>query len=248
MYKLLIADDEPLIRRGIKNLVDVKSLKISEVIEAEDGEETIELAKIHKPDIILMDINMPKLDGLTAAKIIKDLNPRTYLVILTGYDYFEYTQNAIRARVDDYILKPVSKKDIEYILKTALEKISHLKKIETIRQITSDEEVEISFENQHIKEYIEEHIFDPSLSLSKMADDLRYNRNYLSILVKQIYSLSFQEYINKRRMEQAKLLLLSTDLKNYDIAERVGIEDVNYFVNKFKKFYNITPKNFKNGN
>lgn len=128
MYKLLIADDEPLIRRGIKNLVDVKSLKISEVIEAEDGEETIELAKIHEPDIILMDINMPKLDGLTAAKIIKDLNPRIYLVILTGYDYFEYTQNAIRARVDDYILKPVSKKDIEYILKTALEKISHLKK------------------------------------------------------------------------------------------------------------------------
>lgn len=108
--------------------------------------------------------------------------------------------------------------------------------------------MEISFENQHIKEYIEEHIFDPSLSLSKMADDLRYNRNYLSILVKQIYSLSFQEYINKRRMEQAKLLLLSTDLKNYDIAERVGIEDVNYFVSKFKKFYNITPKNFKNGN
>lgn len=248
MYKLLIADDESIIRRGIKQLVNTENLKINEVLEAKDGQEALTMAKTYQPDIILMDINMPKLDGLSAAKAIKDFNADIYIVMLTGYDYFEYTQTAIRAKLDDYILKPVSKKDIEFILKNAIEKITYLRKIKIINELRNHDELNIIEDNKHIKDYIENNIFNYQLSLNKMADDLKYNSNYLSILIKQIYGMTFQDYINKRRMEQAKILLLSTDLKNYDIASRIGIEDVNYFNSKFKKYYNITPKNFKAGN
>ncbi|MFM1581065.1 response regulator [Helcococcus bovis] len=247
MYKLLIADDESIIRKGIKKLVNYENLNITEVLEAEDGKEAIELAKTQSPNIILMDINMPEIDGLTAAKLIKENNPNVYIVIITGYDYFEYTQTAIRAKVDDYILKPVSKNDIEYILKNAIDKIDYLIKEKSIKNIIQNENVEIDEKNNLIKEYLEKNIYNIDLSLSKMAEDVGYNRNYLSVLFKQIYGLNFQDYINKVKMEKAKILLLSTEMKNYEIAENIGIEDVNYFVTKFKKYYNITPKQFKQG-
>ncbi|MFM1524806.1 MULTISPECIES: response regulator transcription factor [Helcococcus] len=247
MYKLLIADDESIIRKGIKKLVNYENLNITEVLEAEGGKEAIELAKTQSPNIILMDINMPEIDGLTAAKLIKENNPNVYIVIITGYDYFEYTQTAIRAKVDDYMLKPVSKKDIEYILKNAIDKIDYLRKEKSIKNIIKNENVEIDEENNLIKEYLEKNIYNIDLSLSKMAEDVGYNSNYLSVLFKQIYGLNFQDYINKVKMEKAKILLLSTEMKNYEIAENIGIEDVNYFVTKFKKYYNITPKQFKQG-
>ncbi|MFM1514819.1 response regulator [Helcococcus ovis] len=247
MYKLLIADDESIIRKGIKKLVNYENLNITDVLEAEDGKQAIELANTQNPDIVLMDINMPEIDGLTAAKLIKENNSNVYIVIITGYDYFEYTQTAIRAKVDDYILKPVSKKDIEYILKSAIDKIDYFRRKKSIKNITQNETIEIDEENNLIKEYLEKNMFSIDLSLSKMAEDIGYNSNYLSVLVKQIYGLTFQDYINKKRMEKAKILLLSTDMKNYEIAENIGIEDVNYFVTKFKKYYNITPKQFKQG-
>lgn len=247
MYKLLIADDESLIRKGIKKLVNYDNLNITEVLEAEEGQEAVDLANTHHPDIILMDINMPEMDGLTAAKIIKENNPNVYIIILTGYDYFEYAQTAIRAKVDEYILKPISKKDIEYILKNAIDNIDRLRKEQSIKDLKHTENVEIDEENKLIKEYIEDNLFKIDLSLIKMSEDIGYNRNYLSVLVKKIYGIPFQDYINKKRMEKAKLLLLSTDMKNYEIAKSIGIEDVNYFMTKFKKYYNITPKQFKQG-
>ena len=248
MYKLLIADDESIIRKGIKKLVDFHKLKITEVFDAEDGKQVIEIAENQSPDIILMDINMPEIDGLTAAKLIKEKNSNIYIVMITGYDYFEYAQYAIRAKVDDYILKPVSKKDIEYILKNATDKIDYARKEISIKNISDfKNNIKINDENNLIKDYLDKNIFNVNLSLNKMAEDIGYNSNYLSVLFKQIYGLTFQDYINKVSMEKAKILLLSTDMKNYEISESIGIEDINYFVTKFKKFYNITPKQFKQG-
>ena len=88
MYKLMIADDEPLIRRGIKQLIDLSSLQIEEIYEASTGEEALKVFEEFKPEIVLMDINMPKIDGLSVAKKIKLINPYTKIAIITGYNYF----------------------------------------------------------------------------------------------------------------------------------------------------------------
>ena len=247
MYKLLITDDESLIRRGIKKFIDLEELNISEIYEAENGKEAIDLVKKHKPDIVLMDINMPILNGLEAAKEIKSYDSEIFVVILTGYDYFEYTQKAIRINVDDYILKPVSKKDIEYILKSAIDKIVEKKKRKALNSAEISSEIELNDNFKLVKDYLGKNIFEYDLSLNKMADDIGYSSTYLSVLFKQIYNMPFQDYVNKIRMEQAKILLLSTDLRNQQIAENIGIEDVNYFITKFKKMYNITPKQFRQG-
>ncbi|RRD94334.1 response regulator [Clostridiales bacterium COT073_COT-073] len=254
MYKLLIVDDEPLIRRGIRSLVNLESIGISEIMEAESGEEAVALVMEHQPQMVLMDINMPDMDGLTAAAIIKERFPRVFVIILTGYDYFEYAQTAIRARVDDYILKPVSRADIEMVLVKSINFLNEHNKQEEIQKVLDssesrsiDGEAEQADLTMAVTEYLKENIFEMDLSLAKMAKDIGFNSSYLSTMVKQIYGVPFQDYINRKRMEKAKLLLLSTTMKNYEIAEQIGIEDVNYFITKFKKTWGITPKQYRQG-
>ena len=254
MYKLLIVDDEPLIRRGIKKLVNLSAIGISKIFEAESAEEAIVIAETEKPHIIVMDINMPNMDGLTASSAIKEKNPDIFIIILTGYDYFEYAQTAIRAKVDDYILKPISKSDIESVLKKIVNTVNQRNKKNEYDELCKNDDSanenyikDMSDIEVLIKDYMSDNLFSSTLSLANMSDNIGFNSNYISGVFKQIYGVPFQDYVNRKRMEKAKLLLLSTSMKNYEIAEEIGIEDVNYFITKFKKLWGITPKQFRQG-
>lgn len=253
MYKLLIVDDEPLIRRGIRSLADLSSIEISRVLEAKDGEEAVQCVREERPDIVLMDINMPKQDGLTTAAMIKEEFPEIYVLILTGYDYFEYAQVAIRSKVDDYLLKPISKAEIELSLRKTVDLLKKRARQREYGDLRKVEEELIRTEGDDpdstdkIKDYMKDHLYDKELSLAKVAEDIGFNSSYLSTMIKKIYGLPFQDYVNKKRMEKAKILLLSTSMKNYEIAEKIGMEDVNYFVTKFKKTWGVTPKQYRQG-
>lgn len=122
MYKLLLIEDEALIRRGIVSLIDHDKLGISDVYEAADGESAWKLIEEHVPDIILSDINIPHIDGITLAKKVKSAYPDTSIVFLTGYDYFDYALEALKLGADDYVLKPISRKDVEHILTKLIKK------------------------------------------------------------------------------------------------------------------------------
>ena len=115
-WKILIADDESIIREGIRTAVPWEELNIEVVAEAEDGEEALELALQHQVDIILVDLNMPIMNGLTLMKHIREQHPSCRIVIITGHDEFDYAQQAIRLEVDDYILKPVNPQQLTKIL------------------------------------------------------------------------------------------------------------------------------------
>jgi two-component system response regulator YesN len=123
LYKLLITDDESRIRRGIKNLINWKELNIEVVGEAEDGEIALEIAKEKLPDIILLDICMPFLNGLQLIKRLKEEACSPVIIIITGHDEFKYVQEALKLRVFDYILKPVMKDDLTRSIARALEEL-----------------------------------------------------------------------------------------------------------------------------
>lgn len=250
MYNLLIVDDEPVIRRGIKSLAILPEIGISEIFEAGNAEKCLEITDKEQIDIIMLDINMPNTDGLTLAKMLKEKNKNFAIIMVTGYDYFEYMQNAIRLGVDDYLLKPVNKTDIELVLRRMIDKIEKIRLENRLLELKVTSENITTGDNSSFKavrEYMNEHLFDSDLSLGYMAENLGFNSSYLSGIIKQIYGIPFQEYLTLKRMEQAKILCLSTDMKNYEIAEEIGYEDVNYFTNRFKKTFGITPKQFKQG-
>ncbi|WP_066687822.1 response regulator transcription factor [Christensenella intestinihominis] len=124
MYRILIVDDEALVRRGIKRSINWNELDIEMVAEAENGVEALEQVLENVPDIILLDICMPKMDGLEFASIVKQKYPQIRIVIITGFDDFEYARSALRAGVDDYILKPITREMVEAVVKTQIEKIA----------------------------------------------------------------------------------------------------------------------------
>ncbi|MFD3262287.1 response regulator [Paenibacillus lentus] len=115
-WKVLIADDEFIIREGIRESVDWEKLRLQVVAEAEDGEEALELAVYHQIDILLVDLNMPIMNGIELMKHVREELPDCKIVIITGHDEFTYAQTAIRLQVKDYILKPANPTQLEKVL------------------------------------------------------------------------------------------------------------------------------------
>ena len=107
MYTLLIADDEPLIRNGVKKIIDWESLGFSRILLAEDGQEALKLIRENKVDLVLTDIVMPFMTGLELSEILAKEYPQIHVVILTGHEDFEYAQKSVGLGVKNYILKPI---------------------------------------------------------------------------------------------------------------------------------------------
>ena len=104
---VLLAEDHKLVRQGIRQFLE-REAALSVVGEASDGKEAVKLATELKPDVIIMDIAMPELNGIEATKQIKQLQPRTIILILTAYDYEEYIFPILEAGAAGYLLKDMS--------------------------------------------------------------------------------------------------------------------------------------------
>ncbi|WP_130860405.1 response regulator [Gracilibacillus phocaeensis] len=118
-HKLLLVDDEYMVRTGLKKVIENLDGNWQLVGEATNGEEGLMLIKQYQPDLIISDIRMPKMDGLTLLQKSKELHPESMVILLTGYPEFEYAQQALRNGALDYILKPTKAEDIIKVLKKA---------------------------------------------------------------------------------------------------------------------------------
>lgn len=109
MLKIFLAEDEVIVRETIKRMIPWEELGFELVGEAADGEMALPLLIRQKPDLLITDIKMPFMDGLTLAKLAKKELPELKIVILSGYDDFNYAKQAINIGVEDYLLKPITK-------------------------------------------------------------------------------------------------------------------------------------------
>ena len=116
MIKVMIADDEYLIREGMKNTVDWGKHGMEVVATAESGEEGLTLAREYQPDLVITDICMPFGDGLEMAKCILEERPDTTIIVLTCYEEFDYAKTALKLGAFDYILKPMDLDDFDTVL------------------------------------------------------------------------------------------------------------------------------------
>ncbi|WP_239616074.1 response regulator transcription factor [Cohnella mopanensis] len=116
MYKLLFVDDEILVRKAISNQMNWAEYGFECIGVSEDGIEALEFIERNRPDVVLTDIDMPFMDGLELTKELSERYPLIKVIILTGYDDFEYAQQAIKMQAVDYILKPVTPEDLGGVL------------------------------------------------------------------------------------------------------------------------------------
>jgi DNA-binding NarL/FixJ family response regulator len=109
--RVMLVEDHILVREGTRELLDQEE-DIQVVTEAGDGEEAVQLAAEHKPDVVIMDIAMPKLNGIEATKQIKAMNPATAVLVLTAYDDDQYIFAFLEVGAAGYLLKDVSTEDL----------------------------------------------------------------------------------------------------------------------------------------
>ncbi|EGW35915.1 response regulator [Desulfosporosinus sp. OT] len=127
MYRLLIADDEQLERQALQFIIQTNFPEIEVVGDTGDGASAVRIALSEKPDIVLMDIRMPGMDGLEAAKSILDGLPNTSVLMLTAMDDFSSAKQALTIGAVAYLLKPVRTNELVRTLRTITDKINELK-------------------------------------------------------------------------------------------------------------------------
>ncbi|OPJ56607.1 response regulator [Clostridium oryzae] len=125
LFKVLIVDDEPFVRQGLRELIDWKKYGYKIDGEANDGEEALEIIKRASPDIVVTDIRMPEMDGLEFIREAREFVKKdTEFIILSGYGQFEYAQKAIEYGVSNYLLKPIEEEQLIEILLSSKEKFT----------------------------------------------------------------------------------------------------------------------------
>ena len=130
MYTLLIADDEQLERQALRFIIEKKCPDVRVIGETGDGNSAVSIAVREKPDIVLMDIRMPELNGLEAARAIRTMLPHTAIIILTAFDEFSYAKEALSSGAVEYLLKPLHPNDLLQTLEAVVAKVGERKRRE----------------------------------------------------------------------------------------------------------------------
>ena len=361
MYKVFFVDDEASMRAGIRDSIDWDNSGFILAGEAPDGEMALALIQEILPDILITDVRMPFMDGIELSRLAKKNMPWIKIIILSGYDEFEYAKQAIAIGVEDYLLKPVTSGKLMEILNVVADRIEEerrsnvetliasmqdisasglipfagFKKLPMIEKLRYASKAEApgfiedylsSFDSTSItsliflyyifmdillssskiieelggdarevlsdfsdvgsllkynsgienikalmtsilekviefrdgvtgskyndiivkaQEYIQRNYADKDISLLSVAKEVNVSPNHFSTIFSQETGETFIGYITKVRLEQAKLLLKTTQMRTSDIGYEVGYNDTHYFSYVFKKHTGITPKEFR---
>ena len=123
MYRVLLVDDEQIERMALAKKIDRYYGDKVEIYHAVNGREAVAMCSTHNNDIIIMDISMPEMNGVMAAKYIRRIDDKCSIIFLSAYDDFEYARRAITIGVDQYVLKPVTRASLRTVLQEIREKI-----------------------------------------------------------------------------------------------------------------------------
>ena len=236
--RVLLADDDAAILVGYKLIFDWEKYQCEVVGTAMDGREAVEKARELKPDIVIMDINLPKLNGLEAIRAIQETAPADhpiYMIVVTGYDEFSYCQEALRLRVSDFLLKPIDFDAFGEVIEGLVKKVME----------NPNRQVVLSDTLKKIVDYVNKNLSDEDMRLTLLAENMNMNPNYISQLFKKELGCGYHAYLNQVRVEKAKKYLRQTNEPISVVAELVGFSDYRIFTKIFKGIVGVTPSQFR---
>jgi len=263
MRSLIVAEDEELFRRELATATPWEEYGFVLAGEAADGEEAWRLVLERKPDVLLADIRMPSLDGLSlleriTSRLREEEAPMT--IFLTGHSEFEYARKALRLGAFDYLLKPLDDAELKDVLRRVAAALDERDK-SSILADAADSNPALAFFSAYTPgrdrdpsdAYVERAVAEiaaryvTSLNAEEVAHRLGISDGYLARLFKAKTGLTFAEYLTRYRMMRAIELLRDQTVRIGEVADLVGYRDQRHFSVLFRRLVGLTPTQFREG-
>ena len=209
-YRLLIADDEKLERDALRYIVQAGSLSVGEIWDASNGREAVEMAQRLQPDICFLDIKMPGMSGIDAARSIKEAVAGIRIVFVTAFDYFDYAREAIRIGVEDFLIKPASNESVLEVLRRITESLDRSR---TDRERSERVEQKLDTVTAAIEAELIEDIGHGFLDPDRLADYLSLREFQCNSLMAVSFALDFTPYPMKIEGESQQTILRNRCLR-----------------------------------
>lgn len=246
MNTILIVEDEILEQEFLKSIAIQEISPEDALLTCESGTEAIKLAKQYRPNIIIMDVLIPELDGLSTIEEIRKFLPNSSIIVLSACSDFHYAQKAISLKVLEYLLKPIKPAAFKQVLCKILTSTSQTN--ESVEEFNEIKHVEPKVCRQHFIEesikYIKEH-FTEKLTLEMVSSKAFVNPKYFSHVFKKEVGVAFSEYVINLRVQHACCLLEKTNYPAYRISIECGFSDASYFNRVFCAQMNMTPQAYR---
>lgn len=239
MYKVLVVEDEKIIRQGINVLIRDLTNGFLVAGEASDGKRALEILHHSTPDVLITDIRMPEMDGISLIDKARTLYPNLYIIIISGYDDFEYAKKAILNGVHNYLLKPINRAEFMKTMESVEQELNQ-NSFDQLGNVHQSDHPIIS----KISMYIVKNL-DQEVSLETIAEIVNLHPSYFSQWFKEETGINFSEFVTTIRMNKAKQLLRDTELKVYEIAQLSGYQSEKHFMKIFKKNTKKTPSEYR---
>ena len=246
MSVVMIVEDELLEQEFLRSVVQDELTPEDTLVSCESGVEAVNMAKQYRPDIIIMDVRIPEMDGISAITEIREFLPNACISILSAYSDFAYAQKAVSLRVFEYMLKPIKPTDFKQVF---LRMINSIKNTPVQTEVKPEVNLqEPKGERQYFIEealkYIKEH-FKERLTLDTVASKVFVNPKYFSHVFKREMGVAFTEYVIGLKIEYACKLLETTNYHAYRISIECGFSDPSYFNRVFCAQMNMTPQTYR---
>ena len=253
-YNLIIVDDESLVTGSISAMDEWAGKHIQVVGTAKNGVEALDLIKREHVDIVITDIQMPDMDGLELLQAIYTLKPDIAVIIISGYEQFNYAFTAMKYKAKGYVLKPIDTDELFALIDDIINEKEELAGRQTPAPAANTEnameDAEQSPKSYHellveqAISHLTENLGNPP-TLNEMANHTCLTPHYFGQIFKAVTNEYYTVFLTKLRMEEAKKLLQNPELKNYEISRRIGYKDVKYFTKVFHRMHRITPKEYR---
>ena len=249
MFRILVADDEKAERELLSNYLKEAFGATIDLRVVENGRQAVTMATITESDILLLDIEMPGLSGLEAAKQIIAQREDVKIIFITAFPLFSYAQEALKLGALDYILKPVNRDNLIATVKRTMELIEAQKQLSQvasqINKIKDDNDENENVLIQKVRRYLELNYMKLDISLDSISEMIHLNSTYFSALFKKEAGVNFLDYLTDLRINAAKEYLRDPLKSSSEIASLVGYDSGGYFTRAFKKRTGMTLTEYR---
>ncbi len=253
MYKVLIVEDEDIIRKGLLFLMNWQELNCTVVADCGTGEDGVAAIREYRPNIVITDINMPVVDGLEMIRRTHEEYEYS-TIILSGYADFEYAQTAMRYGVQRYLLKPLNQNELKEAVmwcqrqcdERLLYKDYGTKKEKMLMEFAGESPIKFEVNDVLVRQMLDfvSDNYQDKIVMSDVVKKLNYSDTFLNKKFKEAMGTTFMDYVNRFRIQKAIGFILHQKMSLQEAAWRCGIGEYKYFSTVFKKYLGCSPREF----